>query len=256
MKRLIGLFAIVFCALSHANVAGVHLDKAPTDLRDVASLQRGAGVYMNYCQGCHTLQYMRYNRVAADLGLTDAAGKVNEQLVKKYLNFVGEKSTEFMVNSMPKAEVAKWFGKVPPDLTLEARVRGKDWLYTYLRTFYLDESRPWGVNNLVFKDVGMPHVLVKLQGTQVPVYEIEHKAQPDGSTHEVRHIVGLELKTPGLLSVEEYDTLVGDLVNFLDYIAEPTKLDRYRLGGWAMLFLVIFLVFAYLLKREYWKDVH
>lgn len=238
-------FWVGFCLLFATIVVSAHshgpssaLQKADIDPYDKASLQRGAAVFVNYCMGCHSLQYMRYNSVAKDLGLIDLNGLVLEKTIKTKLNFVSDKSTDNMVHSMPKLDAGKWFGVPPPDLSLIARVRGVDWLYSYLKGFYQDDTRPWGMNNVIFPDVGMPHVLLELQGVQ-----------EKGPT-------GLALKTPGSLSVEEYDQVVRDLVNFLEYAGEPIKLERQRLGVWVLLFLTIFLIFAYLLKREYWKDVH
>jgi ubiquinol-cytochrome c reductase cytochrome c1 subunit len=251
MKKMSWFFGVVLlCSVplsAHSHGALIGLQAAHIDPYDKASLQRGAAVFVNYCMGCHSLEYMRYNGVAKDIGLVDSNGRILEKTVKTKLNFVSDKVTDNMHHSMPKTDAAKWFGVSPPDLTLIARVRGVDWLYSYLKGFYKDESRPWGVNNFVFPDVGMPHVLLELQGVQEAVFQThgEHKV-----------LVGLELKTPGSLSVEEYDQVVRDLVNFLEYAGEPIKVERQRLGVWVLLFLTIFLVFAYLLKREYWKDVY
>lgn len=214
------------------------LQKANNNLYDQSSLQRGMGLFMNYCSGCHALQYARFDGVAKDLGMVDEKGAVFDKLIKSQLNFAGDKVTDNILTSMPQKDSAKWFGVAPPDLSLVARSRTPDWLYTYLKSFYVDPSRPWGVNNLVFPNVGMPHILLELQGVQVL-----------NEGH-------LTLKTPGLLTEAEYDQAVRDLVNFLDYIGEPAKLHRERLGVWVLLFLVVFLVLAALLKREYWKDVH
>ena len=184
---------------------------------------------------CHSAELQRYKRTADDLGLT-------LEQVERNLLFTGGGVLEPMVVAMDPEDGKKWFGVAPPDLSLVARSRGSDWLYAYLKGFYRDDSRPWGVNNLVFKDVSMPHVLAELQGEQVLVGEADN-----------RH---LELARPGTLSEEEYDRLIVDLVAYLTYIGEPAKLVRYSLGGMVILFLVVLLVGAYLLKREYWKDVH
>lgn len=254
MKKMKQFFSLLLLGATlaapvaaHTHAGSLPLQKANNDLYDKGSLQRGAALFANYCMGCHSLQYMRYNGMAKDIGLVDAQGSVLEKVVKTKLNFVTDKSTDNMLHSMPNYDAAKWFGLAPPDLTLVARVRGPDWLYSYLKGFYADETRPWGVNNVVFPDVGMPHVLLELQGMQQPVFEVHGQ-------HKV--MVGLELKTPGLLSFQEYDQVVRDLVNFLEYAGEPIKLERERLGVWVLLFLTVFLIFAYLLKREYWKDVH
>ena len=226
-----GLFALV-PMLTLASSGGVHLDKAGNDLTDKESLKRGFESYINYCLGCHQLQYQRYGRTFADLGISDADGVAN-------FMYTGEKVGDHITNTMPAKEAAKWFGSAPPDLTLEARLRSPDWIYTYLRSFYLDANRPFGVNNTVFKDVGMPHVLQSLQGVRTMD---EH-----GKLSEA---------TGGSMTAEEYDVFARDLANFLEYTAEPSKLERQAMGYWVIGFLFIFLIFAYLLKVEYWKDVH
>ncbi|MBS0289112.1 MAG: cytochrome c1 [Proteobacteria bacterium] len=256
IKASIGLILVALLNLAHASEAGVHLDKVKNNLCDKASLQRGASLYMNYCAGCHSLQYVRFKDLAKDLGIVDKKGNVLEKLVNDNLNFIGDKVTAPILVATPQEEAMKWFGVAPPDLSLVGRSRGKDWLYTYLRTFYVDPKRPWGVNNLTFPDVGMPHILLRLQGEQVPVYETQTMEDEEGKPYQKQVISHLELKTPGLLSKEEYDKAMTDLVNFLDYVGEPHKLERKRLGVWVLLFLVVFTLFAYLLKREYWKDVH
>ena len=221
----------------------IQLQKAPIDPTDLASLQRGARTYVNTCYGCHALKFMRYNSLAKGIGITDESGEVLADVVKANLLFVGDKITDPMNTAMPKDQSAGWFGIAPPDLSLVTRSRGVDWVYTYMKTFYADPEKTWGVNNLVFPDVGMPHVLVGLQGVQKPVYQGEQ-------------VVGLELVEQGTLSEEEYNATITDLVNFLAYVGEPIKLERERLGVWVLLFLGVLLVFSYLLKREYWKDVH
>lgn len=258
MKRLITLI-MMGCFYSAALLAastGVHLDHVKNDLTDKASLQRGMGLYMNYCAGCHSLQYARFKDVARDIGIVDKKGTVLEKLVNQNLNFISDKPTSPITTGLTKKDGAQWFGVAPPDLSLVARVRGNNWLYTYLRSFYIDPKRPWGVNNTVFPDVGMPHILLNLQGEQVPVYRKVSSKDDSGNVVEKQEIERLELKKPGSLSKEQYDKAITDLVNFLDYVGEPHKLERKRLGVWVILFLVIFTLFAYLLKREYWKDVH
>ena len=226
-----GIFALV-PMLTLAAGGSVPLDKAGNDLTDKESLKSGFESYINYCLGCHQLQYQRYGRTFADLGISDADGVAN------YM-YTGEKVGDHITNTMPAKEAAKWFGSAPPDLTLEARLRSPDWIYTYLRSFYVDPNRPFGVNNTVFKDVGMPHVLQSLQGVRTMD---EH-----GNLSEA---------TGGSMTAEEYDVFARDLANFLEYTAEPSKLDRQAMGYWVIGFLFIFLIFAYLLKVEYWKDVH
>ncbi|HSN72494.1 MAG TPA: cytochrome c1 [Steroidobacteraceae bacterium] len=222
----------------------VELLPARNDVSNVASLQRGARNFVNYCLGCHSAQYVRYNRLAEDLGLSE------QQLIEN-LMFTGERPFDTMQIAMSAADAQRWFGVQPPDLSLIARSRGTDYLYTFLQSFYLDESRPTGVNNLVLPGTAMPHVLWEKQGLQQALYEGETDAE--GNMHKV--FAGFELARPGQLSPEEYDEFVRDTVNFLDYIAEPMQLERQRLGIRVIAFLLVFFLFAYLLKREYWKDV-
>jgi len=228
LKRLImgGILGLLGLGLAgsplFASEETIPLDKVKIDLSDFPSLQRGAQTFMNYCSGCHGLKFVRYSTMAQDIGIVDRNGKVLEQAVKDNLMFVGDKISDSIVPAMQKAEGAAWFGVAPPDLSLTVRAKGADWVYSYLRAFYPDAKRPWGVNNRVFPDVAMPHVLNDLQAT---------------------------------LSPPEYDRLVADLVNFLSYAAEPHQLARKRLGVFVLLFLGVFLVFAALLKREYWKEV-
>ncbi|EGQ7832950.1 TPA: cytochrome c1 [Vibrio vulnificus] len=245
MKKWIVILFAMLPSLAMAAGAGVPLDKANVDLSDKASLQNGAKLFMNYCFACHSTQYQRYERVADDLGIP-------ADLMKENLMFNPEsKIGDLMVNAMPPKQAAAWFGAPPPDLTLVARVRGADWLYTYLRTFYVDPSRPFGVNNLVFPSVGMPHVLEELQGIPSPVYGTK---VVDGK--EIKVVVGVESDGSGELSKGEYDKAVLDLVSFLVYSGDPVKLERHALGWWVMAFLVLFTVVVVLLKKEYWRDVH
>jgi len=243
-NKFIFLMFLVLPGLVSAAGGGAHLDKANVDLTNKQSLQRGAKLFVNYCLSCHSAAYQRYNRMGRDIGLT-------EQQVIDNLMFASDKIGEQMTIAMSPENGASWFGAPPPDLTLVTRSRGSDWLYTYLRTFYLDDSRPFGVNNLVFPSVGMPHVLWGLQGWQKPVYKtVEH----DG--HEKQVIDHLELVEPGTLSADEYDRAMRDLVTFMTYMGEPVKLQRESLGIKVLLFLTLLLVITYLLKKEYWKDVH
>ena len=243
-KLLIALVALV-PSLVFASGAAVHLDKAHYDLSDKASLQNGAKLFMNYCSACHATAHQRYQRVATDLGIP-------EELMKESLIFTDSKIGELMKNSMDKKDAAKWFGNSPLDLTLEARVRGADWIYTYLRSFYKDPTRPFGVNNVVFKDVGMPHVLEELQGIPTATFKTEI------DEHGVEHtsVVSLESDEGGEMSSDEYDEAVLDLVNFLVYSGEPNKLERQNLGFWVIGFLIILFVLSYFLKKEYWRDIH
>ncbi len=232
MKKLwIALVTLLPTLAMAATGHKVHLEDANIDLHDKASLVRGVDLFQHYCSGCHSTQYQRYERVAADLGISA------DEMRSKYM-FTDAKIGELMQNAIPTKDAAKWFGATPPDLTLVARVRGEDWVYSYLKGFYKDPSRPFGVNNSVFPSVGMPHVLEQLQGMPVK--------QEDGSI----------VVTGGKLNAEEYDQAVRDITGFLVYSAEPVKLEREALGGWVLGFLFIFFIVAYLLKKEYWKDVH
>jgi len=235
MKNLIKAIAfglVSLLSMSALASSSAHLDHANNDLTDKESLKSGFKTYINYCLGCHQLQYQRYNRTFTDLGIEEADG------IENYM-YTGEKSGDHITNAMPKKEAAAWFGTAPPDLTLEARLRSPDWIYTYLRSFYMDSERPFGVNNKVFKDVGMPHVLQDLQG----VSSIDEHGN-------VTPAMG------GSLTVEEYDVLVRDLTNFLEYVGEPSKLEREAMGVNVLIYLFIFFIIAYFLKKEYWKDVH
>ncbi|KZX66577.1 cytochrome C [Vibrio sp. HI00D65] len=245
MKKWIVILFAMLPSFAMAAGANVPLDKANNDLTDKASLQNGAKMFMNYCFGCHSTQYQRYERVANDLDIP-------VDLMKENLIFDPEaKIGSLIVNAMPAEQAASWFGAPPPDLTLVARVRGADWLYTYLRTFYEDPSRPFGVNNIVFPSVGMPHVLEELQGIPTPIYATHIV---DGE--EVEVVVGTETDGSGELSTGEYDDAVRDLVNFLVYSGDPVKLERHAMGWWVMAFLVLFTIIVVLLKKEYWRDVH
>lgn len=250
MKKIFALIAAFVPAIALAAGGNVHLDEHRTDLHDTASLQRGAQVFANYCMGCHSMEHARYNRVAKDLGIP-------EDLMMENLVFADKKFGDLMTIAMRQEDSKKWFGATPPDLTLVARVRRPDWVYTYLRSFYEDPSRPWGVNNVVFKDVGMPNVLADLQGTQ-KLGTANVKVGYDTLTGQEiteRHDNVLYLAEEGELSAEEFDKVVYDLVNFMVYMAEPIALERQTIGWWALLFLAIFFVPVYFLNKEYWKDI-
>lgn len=241
-------------AAASSNTLLPPIQKAPIDLRDQASLQRGARVYMNYCAGCHSLKFMRYNRMATDMGMTDSDGNVLKELVMKNLIFTGERMGDPVNVAMTKKQGEAWFGKMPPDLSLIARVRGADWLYTYMKSFYREDGAPWGSNNSLFPDVGMPNVLYGLQGEQIPVYRTEHIPY-NGGSKAIQVIDRLVMTHRGSLSYHQFDLVVTDLVNFLTYVGEPIKLVRQRMGMWVLLFLFVLLIPAYLLKKEFWKDV-
>ena len=249
------LFALLAApALALAVEEGVRLDRAPIDEHDLTSLQRGAKIYVNYCLGCHSAGYMRYNRLE-DLGLTP-------HQIRDNLIFTGAKLGDLMKNGMNPKDAKEWFGAPPPDLTVIARSRaspagsGADWLYTYLRGFYRDPTRPTGWNNVVYRDVAMPHVLWQVQGEQelrTEVVEIPRSDEEDVVKHEAQKLV---LVRPGLMNRLEYDLLVRDLVNYMAYMAEPAKHTRISIGIYVLLFLGVLFVLAYALKKEYWKDVH
>ena len=244
-------------AESAYNCGSIPCDEFTADPHDQPSLQRGAALYMNYCFGCHSLQFSRYNRVAADLGIP-------EDLMESNLIFdPSVKIGALMENAMDERTAKVWFGATPPDLTLVSRARQPEWLYTYLRTFYRDDSRPYGVNNKVFKDVGMPHVMLELQGMQEcamgPVKATNGGVKRDPLTGEdiLEEPCGqFTVAEEGSMSAEEFDVAMYDLVNFLAYTAEPIAADRKRIGVFVLLFIAVFFVFASLLNREYWKDVH
>jgi ubiquinol-cytochrome c reductase cytochrome c1 subunit len=215
------------------------------DLSDQASLQRGARIFTNYCLSCHSAKFMRFNRVGEDLGIP-------ESVMKSNLMFVTDKIGATMKVAMRSPDAKSWFGVAPPDLSVEARARGASWLYSYLMSFYRDPNSPTGVNNLVFTNVKMPDVLWRLQGWQQPIY----KEVKDSDGNSTKIIAGLKLTTPGQESKGQFAGTVGDLVNFLVYMGEPVKLKRYTIGIWVIAYLLVLLVIVYLLKREYWKDVH
>jgi len=238
-------FSILFCLVAlltittpAAGAGGSALEHANVNIRDTVAIQRGARLFVNYCLSCHSASYMRYNRLAVDLGL-------DEELVMKNLVFADVKIGDTMETAMETGDAEKWFGKAPPDLSVISRSRGTDWLYTYLLTFYQDESGGW--NNQTLPNASMPHVMWQLQGIQKPVYATE-------SGHEV--IDHLALAEPGLQSPEEYEDSVRDLVTFLDYLGEPAKVKRKNIGVWVLLFLALFALISYALKAEYWRDVH
>jgi ubiquinol-cytochrome c reductase cytochrome c1 subunit len=232
---LLAVFSISTTALASGEA---ELHHANVNVRDIAASQRGAKLFVNYCLSCHNASYMRYNRLAVDLDL-------GEDLVMKSMVFSDAKIGDTMDIAMRPRDAKEWFGKVPPNLSLVARSRGVDWLYTYFLTFYQDESGGW--NNLAMPNAAMPHVFWQLQGIQKPVY----------TTHEGRQVVDhLELAQPGLQTPEEYEETVRDLVTFLKYLSEPAQVKRKNVGIWVMLFLALFALLAFALKSEYWRDVH
>jgi ubiquinol-cytochrome c reductase cytochrome c1 subunit len=246
MKKLIIVALLVFAPFAAQAEEGGAMQHANTDISNTASLQRGAKYFANYCMGCHSAQYVRYNRLGADLGLTDTQ-------VETYLMPVtGAKPFDTMVSAMPPADAEKWFGRAPPDLTLEARSRGTDWIYSYLKSFYADPKTATGANNLLLPNAAMPDVLWELQGIQKPVYKTENGE--DGSSQQV--FDHFEQVSPGKLTPAQFDQVAMDLTNFLSYAAEPVQLERRTLGLKVIGFLILFFLFAFMLKREIWKKLH
>jgi ubiquinol-cytochrome c reductase cytochrome c1 subunit len=245
-KQLCKLTFILMMAISASASAagGAKLMHMKVDLSNQESLQRGARTFVNYCLSCHAAAYMRYNRMGQDLG-------ISEDVLKANFMFGTDKVGETMTVAMTNPDSLRFFGVSPPDLSVIARARGADWLYSYFKTFYVDKSRPFGVNNLTFKDVGMPHVLWELQGAQ----RLAHEESDDGEHHSPTY-ADLEIITPGTQSEAEYDQTIQDLVNFMVYLAEPIKLKRGKIGVWVLMYLFVFMIIAYMLKKEYWRDVH
>jgi ubiquinol-cytochrome c reductase cytochrome c1 subunit len=230
---------ILSSGIAAAQEGGMELQHSNTDINNVESLQRGARNFMNYCSGCHSLKYVRYNRMGADLHIPDT------ELVKNLMFTTGKVSDGVNI-AMSQTDSEAWFGKQPPDLSLMARERGVDYIYSFLKGFYVDQARIWGVNNLYLPNVAMPDVLASLQGLQKPVFDTSARMA----------LVDVESMSPGAMKPEEYDQFVRDIANFLDYAGEPVKAKRQSMGIFVTLFLLVFFVFAYLLKKEYWKDVH
>jgi ubiquinol-cytochrome c reductase cytochrome c1 subunit len=222
--------------------------QANADVTDMPSLQRGARNFVSYCLGCHSLKYERWSRLGVDLAIP-------ANLLQKELIPPGDKSTQYILTTMPAADAEAWFGKTPPDLSLMARARGTDYLYQFLKTFYVDPARPSGANNLRLPTTAMPHVLSELEGLKSAVFKDVTKTVDGQVTHE-QLFDHFEQIAPGRLSAAEYDGFVRDTVNFLDYVGEPTQAARRSLGVWVVLFLLVFTWLAWLMKRDYWKDVH
>lgn len=250
MKKIITALSLMLALTGGAFASGsdVVLDKAPNRTNDLAALQNGAKLFVNYCLNCHSAAFMRYNRLR-DIGLT-------EKQIKENLMFATEKVGDTMKAAIDPKQAKDWFGANPPDLTLVARSRashsgtGADYLYTYLRTYYRDETKATGWNNIAFPSVGMPHVLWQLQGERRPVFETKTE-----HGEEVHVLKGWEQVTPGTMSATEYDQAVGDLVGFLQWMSEPVQNTRVRIGVWVLMFLAVFTVIAWRLNAAYWKDV-
>ncbi len=249
MKRLlIALAGLTLSAAAFANEGALPFSFKP-DTSNLPSVQRGARDYMAYCSGCHSMKHLRYSRIAQDLGIP-------EDMVKKNLMFTTDKIGDHIMSSMPADASAAWFGRTPPDLTVETRARGADWVYSYLNSFYIDESRPVGVNNLVLPGASMPHVLWELQGWQVKAEEKKAEGEHAEAAHGEEHGSGLELVQPGKLSPEDYKKFTADLTNFMVYAAEPGRNARVSLGPKVLLYLLVLTWLFYALKKEFWKDIH
>jgi ubiquinol-cytochrome c reductase cytochrome c1 subunit len=241
-----GSVAASEAAGEHGAAAGVNWQEwtAGNEVTNTASLQRGAANFVNYCLACHSLKYMRYERMAKDL-------EISPQQLRDNLIPTDAKPADYMLSSFPKADAEAWFGKQPPDLSLVARYRGVDWVYRFLKGFYVDASRPTGTNNLALDGASMPAVLSDLEGVKAAMFA-EHAA---GSTHVGKAVERFEMLAPGRLKPEQFDGFVRDTVNFLDYVGEPAQAQRRSIGIWVVLFLLVFTGFAWMLKKEYWKDV-
>jgi ubiquinol-cytochrome c reductase cytochrome c1 subunit len=222
---------------------------AGNDVTDMPSVQRGARNFVSYCLGCHSLKYERWSRLASDLAIP-------ENLLQQELLPPGDKPAQYILTSMPAADAANWFGTTPPDLSLMARARGRDYLYQFLKTFYVDPTRQTGANNLRLPATAMPDVLSELAGLKRAVFRDVITRDESGQATHTAEFDHFETLAPGRLSAAEYDGFVKDTVNFLDYVSEPTQVARRALGVWVVLFLLVFTWLAWLVKREYWKDVH
>lgn len=249
MAAWLGLGAL---SAQAATTATYPNDKFSPQLNDQESLQHGARLFVNYCAGCHSLEFQRYNRTFQDLGIIPEVGVDN-------LIFTGAKAVDQMHNAMLPAEATKWFGAAAPDLSLTARARGRDYIYNYLRAFYVDDSRPLGFNNSVFPGASMPNPLWGMQGLQAPIYTTHKQCSVvDGkeSCVDVQELTGFELIQKGSITPAQYDKAVADIANFLTYVSDPSALIRMRMGPWVLAFIVLLTGIFYLLKREYWRDVH
>lgn len=247
MNKFLLVFLSMFITMAFANEQQVKLLPITVNLHDMESIQRGARIFMNYCSGCHSLRYMRYNRMAKDLGLTTFTGEIDKDLLMNNLIFTTAKIEDPIEISMPANDARQWFGRVPPDLTLVSRKYSPEWLFTYLKSFYVDKSRPFGANNLLVPDVAMPNILAPLGGKVTAIPKGEHTNQ-----HLSERLLLIE---PGEMSEQQFDSTVRDLVSFLVYVGEPAKLVRYRMGWFVMFFLCIFLTIAYQLKKTYWRNI-
>jgi len=239
MKKLLQI-CLLLMPLSTFASAGISLESADTSLSDSKSLTNGAKLYVEYCLGCHSVKYIRYLNIADDFNIKEAD-------VLKDIAPEGAGIYDKMLTAMNGRDAKKWFGTTPPDLSLIARSRGADWLFTYLKSFYVDSSRPFGVNNAVFPDVGMPNPLWQLQGEQAAVFKTEHGQEV---------ISKLVIQEKGTMTAEQFDKALNDIVTFLVYTGEPNQMERRSMGKYVLLYILLFGIIGYLLKKEYWKDVH
>jgi len=247
-KRIASVLALCVCFFASPGMAaggGTHLEPAELDRDNISSLQRGARNFMNYCSGCHSAQYVRYNTIGKDLGLSE------EQLIDN-LMFNAEKTFETIQSAMPAEDAARWYGTAPPDMSLMARAKGADYVYNFLKGFYVSEESPTGVNNVVLAGTSMPNVLWELQGYQAAHFN--HHENEDGSVTTT--FEGFEALSAGSMDAEDFDEFVKDTVNFLAYIAEPVRSERRKLGVWVLMFLIFFFILAAQLKKAIWKDVN
>lgn len=245
-ERIVATVAVLLVATGTYAAGGVSLEPAGNDVDNIQSLQRGARNFVNYCTGCHSAQYVRYNTVARDLEMTE------DQVVNS-LMFNAERTYETIVSSMPGADGKRWFGQSPPDLSLMARAKGTDYIYNFLKGFYLDPDSPTGVDNHILSGTSMPHVLWELQGYQRAIFKEEPVAGLEGITQHV--FDKFEVVTSGVMSADDFDGFVRDTANFLAYIAEPERSLRRKVGVWVLIFLIFFLVLVSMLKKQIWKDV-
>lgn len=251
MDKLRGLPAAVLLlavAVSTHAASGIEPEPASNDVDNIASLQRGARNFMNYCSGCHSAKYVRYKTIAEDLQLSE------DQVVSN-LMFNAEKTFETIQSAMPASAAARWYGTAPPDLSLMARARGADYIYNFLKGFYVDPESPTGVDNVVLAGTSMPNVLWELQGYQDAVFEDHTEELADGSSVTTRVFSHFEPVTSGSLDAEDFDEFVRDTVNFLAFISEPIRSDRRKLGVWVLMYLIVFWIIAVMLKKQIWKDV-
>ena len=242
MRQMLRIFPLIFTVLYASE--GFPLERVNIDRHDIAAQQRGAQIFFNYCSGCHSLKYVRYDGIAKQLKLLNEKKQPDKDLIQNYLNFTTDNERSPILAAYDAQEMTAWFGKEPPDLSLVIRQRGAPWFVTYLKSFYRDDSRPFGVNNAVFPDVGMPHVLVNKQGLA--------EAVKDAKGHVVALIPPKD-RTPQ--QIEAYDRSMNDLLHFMDYVSEPHKQDRLNLGVYVVLFMIAMCVFNYLYYREVWKDI-